>query len=215
MRHPGRRPRAGGACETVVDGITGVLVEDGSPGGFAEGLTRVQTLSFDPAAIRANAERFSRERFMTDFQTAVSRRDCRQGGPAMMRRYNRLLVAFYVVSDAVLGHGRVRPRLHSPLSRPDRPSFPRPRACPPFEQYLNMLPFIGLIVPVAFHVQGLYRLRRGRSRVDDFFAVFVGTILAVDPGPLRHVVLPGVLAAGCAEGPGHLRGLAARSGRCS
>src|SRR3989441_11695558 len=26
---------------------------------------------------------------------------------------------------------------------------------------------------------GLYRLRRGRSRVDDFFAVFVGTILAV------------------------------------
>ena len=50
----------------------GVLVEDGSPEGFAEGLARFQTLSFDPAAIRANAERFSRERFMTDFQTAVS-----------------------------------------------------------------------------------------------------------------------------------------------
>jgi len=64
--------RAGGACETIVDGITGVLVEDGSPGGFAEGLTRVQRLVFDPVTIRANAERFSRERFMTDFQTAVS-----------------------------------------------------------------------------------------------------------------------------------------------
>jgi glycosyltransferase involved in cell wall biosynthesis len=64
--------RAGGACETVVDGITGVLVEDGSPEGFAEGLARLRTLSFDPAAIRANAERFSRERFMTDFQSAVS-----------------------------------------------------------------------------------------------------------------------------------------------
>ena len=64
--------RAGGACETVLDGITGVLVEDGSPEGFAEGLARFRTLSFDPAAIRANAERFSRERFMTDFQTAVS-----------------------------------------------------------------------------------------------------------------------------------------------
>ena len=34
-------------------------------------------------------------------------------------------------------------------------------------------------MPVAFQVQGLYRLRRGRSRVDDFFGVFVGTILAV------------------------------------
>jgi len=32
---------------------------------------------------------------------------------------------------------------------------------------------------VAFQVQGLYRLRRGRSRVDDFFGVFVGSILAV------------------------------------
>jgi glycosyltransferase involved in cell wall biosynthesis len=64
--------KAGGACETVVDGITGVLVEDGSPKGFAEGLARLRALTFDPAAIRANAERFSRERFMTDFQIAVS-----------------------------------------------------------------------------------------------------------------------------------------------
>jgi len=64
--------KAGGACETVVDGVSGVLVEDGSPEGFADGLARVGALSFDPAVIRANAERFSRERFMTDFQTAVS-----------------------------------------------------------------------------------------------------------------------------------------------
>jgi Undecaprenyl-phosphate glucose phosphotransferase len=34
-------------------------------------------------------------------------------------------------------------------------------------------------VPLGFQLQGLYRLRRGRSRVDDFFAVFVGSILAV------------------------------------
>src|SRR5688572_18974897 len=50
---------------------------------------------------------------------------------------------------------------------------------PPFEQYVNMLPFIAVLVPIAFQVQGLYRLRRGRSRVDDFFAVFVGSTLAV------------------------------------
>ena len=36
-----------------------------------------------------------------------------------------------------------------------------------------------LLVPLGFQLQGLYRLRRGRSRVDDFFAVFVGSILAV------------------------------------
>lgn len=64
--------RAGGACETVQDGVTGVLVEDGSAQGFAEGLARVRSLELDPSAIRSNAERFSRERFMTDFQAAIS-----------------------------------------------------------------------------------------------------------------------------------------------
>ena len=40
---------------------------------FADGARpRVAALPFDPAAIRANAERFSRERFMTEFQAAVS-----------------------------------------------------------------------------------------------------------------------------------------------
>jgi Undecaprenyl-phosphate glucose phosphotransferase len=96
----------------------------------------------------------------------------------MMRRYNRLLVAFYVVSDSVLAMAAFVLayilRFHVLTA-----IVPATKGVPPFEQYLNMLPFIGIIVPAAFHVQGLYRLRRGRSRVDDFFAVFVGTILAV------------------------------------
>jgi Undecaprenyl-phosphate glucose phosphotransferase len=96
----------------------------------------------------------------------------------MMRRYNRLLVAFYLATDAVLGMLAFAAayviRFHLLAS-----VFPPIKGVPPFEQYSRMLPFIGLIVPLAFHVQGLYRLRRGRSRVDDFFAVFVGSILAV------------------------------------
>jgi Undecaprenyl-phosphate glucose phosphotransferase len=53
------------------------------------------------------------------------------------------------------------------------------RGHPPVEQYVNVLPFIALIVPLGFHFQGLYRLRRGRSRIDDFFNVLVGSIFAV------------------------------------
>jgi glycosyltransferase involved in cell wall biosynthesis len=64
--------RAGGACETVVDGVTGVLVEDESAEAFATGLSRARALDKDPAGIRANAERFSRARFMTDFQAAIA-----------------------------------------------------------------------------------------------------------------------------------------------
>jgi Undecaprenyl-phosphate glucose phosphotransferase len=96
----------------------------------------------------------------------------------MMRRYNRLLVAFFVLSDAALGMTAflvaylLRFQVLSTL-------LPVHKGFPPFAQYLRIAPFIGLLVPVAFQVQGLYRLRRGRSRVDDFFGVFVGTILAV------------------------------------
>jgi Undecaprenyl-phosphate glucose phosphotransferase len=40
-------------------------------------------------------------------------------------------------------------------------------------------PVVALVIPLAFRLQGVYRLRRGRSRVDDFFAVLIGSILAV------------------------------------
>ena len=62
----------GGACETVVDGVTGVLVPDDSPEGFAEGLSRVAALPVDRRAVRANAERFSRAHFAAGFRTAVA-----------------------------------------------------------------------------------------------------------------------------------------------
>jgi glycosyltransferase involved in cell wall biosynthesis len=59
----------GGALETVVDGVTGVLVPDWQPASWAAALDRVASApdAFDPAAVRASAERFSRERFMRAF----------------------------------------------------------------------------------------------------------------------------------------------------
>jgi glycosyltransferase involved in cell wall biosynthesis len=62
---------AGGAPESVIDGVTGVLVPECSPRSFAEGLARLRGLRLDAGAIRENALRFSRERFMAGFQAAV------------------------------------------------------------------------------------------------------------------------------------------------
>jgi len=94
----------------------------------------------------------------------------------MLRRYNRLLIAFYIFSDALLGLSAFiiayTIRFHTGL-------IPITKGIPPLRQYINLLPFIAVLVPLGFHLQNLYRLRRGRSWVDDFFAVFVGTILAV------------------------------------
>jgi Undecaprenyl-phosphate glucose phosphotransferase len=97
----------------------------------------------------------------------------------MVRRYNRLLVAFHVISDALLGLSAFIAayvlRFHTFVAD----LIPITKGTPPLRQYVYVMPFIAVLVPLAFNLQGLYRLRRGRSRVDDFFAVFVGTILAV------------------------------------
>jgi glycosyltransferase involved in cell wall biosynthesis len=61
----------GGAAESVVDGTTGVLVGDRSAASLAAGLRRALDTTFDPRALRANAMRFSRQRFLAEFQAAV------------------------------------------------------------------------------------------------------------------------------------------------
>jgi Undecaprenyl-phosphate glucose phosphotransferase len=96
-------------------------------------------------------------------------------------RHNRLLVAFHLVSDTLLGLSAFMIayaiRFHSPFITlvPLHPGLRTPDA----SQYVHILPFVASLVPLGFYLQGLYRLRRGRSRVDDFFAVFVGSILTV------------------------------------
>src|SRR5947199_10365626 len=98
----------------------------------------------------------------------------------MVNRHNRLVVAFRVISDALLGVTAFiiayALRFHTPIVTA---LIPITRGVPPLQQYIQDLPFVATLVPLGFQLQGLYRLRRGRSRVDDFFAVFVGSILAV------------------------------------
>jgi Undecaprenyl-phosphate glucose phosphotransferase len=95
-----------------------------------------------------------------------------------MVRHNRLLVLFHVASDAILGVCAFM-IAYALRFYAFESVIPITRGLPPPGQYVRILPFVAALVPFGFHLQGLYRLRRGRSRVDDFFAVFVGTILAV------------------------------------
>ena len=93
----------------------------------------------------------------------------------MLRRHNRLLVAIYVFADFsaatiafVLAY----------LVRFETGLLDAPLGQPPLTRYMMLAPFMGLAAIIAFQLQGLYRLRRGRTRVDDFFGVLVGTLLA-------------------------------------
>ena len=61
----------GGAVESVVDGTTGVLVQDPSVEAFADGLRRVSSSIFDSGAIRRHAESFGKARFQEQFRQVL------------------------------------------------------------------------------------------------------------------------------------------------
>jgi glycosyltransferase involved in cell wall biosynthesis len=62
----------GGALDSIVDGITGILVSDASVEAFTDAFRDVASREFDTAAIRRHAESFSKQRFQQEFQALVT-----------------------------------------------------------------------------------------------------------------------------------------------
>ena len=63
--------RAGGALETVREGITGEFFDDPIPEALAEGVLRLERVSYRPASIRSAAQDYSAELFDARFRTLV------------------------------------------------------------------------------------------------------------------------------------------------
>ena len=74
----------GGARDIVVDGVTGILIDDDGPSSVAEAVDTLATTDLDAAAIRGNAERFSAARFQREMLSAVS--ECVESYPTKARR---------------------------------------------------------------------------------------------------------------------------------
>jgi glycosyltransferase involved in cell wall biosynthesis len=62
----------GGTVETIVPGATGILVDDLSADAFAEGIARSLDRRWDRGVIRAQAERFSRQRFGDEMAALIA-----------------------------------------------------------------------------------------------------------------------------------------------
>jgi glycosyltransferase involved in cell wall biosynthesis len=62
----------GGARETVLDGETGLLVDEAGAAAFADGIERALDRRFDPALIRTHAERFGRSRFGDEMEDLIA-----------------------------------------------------------------------------------------------------------------------------------------------
>jgi glycosyltransferase involved in cell wall biosynthesis len=61
----------GGALETVIDGVTGVLVTHPTAQSLAAGIARAKQLPFDRAVIRAHAMKFDRALFSRAIQSTI------------------------------------------------------------------------------------------------------------------------------------------------
>jgi glycosyltransferase involved in cell wall biosynthesis len=62
----------GGALETVIDGVTGILVQEPTIEAFCAGIQRAMQTGFDPARIRANAIKFDTAVFARSIQNAIA-----------------------------------------------------------------------------------------------------------------------------------------------
>jgi glycosyltransferase involved in cell wall biosynthesis len=65
--------RAGGAVETVRDGVTGVLFAEQAPASLADAVQRAEAVSWDAAAIRRHAEAYAVASFEARFRAIVER----------------------------------------------------------------------------------------------------------------------------------------------
>ena len=61
----------GGATESVLDGLTGVLFGEQDAASLAEAIERFEQLELDAGELRSNAAQFGRERFHEEMAAAI------------------------------------------------------------------------------------------------------------------------------------------------
>ena len=93
----------------------------------------------------------------------------------MLKRLNRIVLGLLIASDIAATflafYAAYQIRFFSGL-------VPLPPEIPPLNQYFKILPLVLVIIPLVFAANGLYKSRRSRSRVDEFFSVTVSSVIA-------------------------------------
>ena len=97
----------------------------------------------------------------------------------MVKFQTRLMVAVFVARR------RRRPPTSpgswptsSASTRPRRGLLPVTKGVPELSRYLLLLPLIALLWPAVLYFHGLYQVKRGRSRIDELFAIVFSVLIA-------------------------------------
>ena len=91
----------------------------------------------------------------------------------MVRHHNRLLVAFYVITDALLAAWAF---LLAYIIRFDFGLIPVRKGTPPLEEYLQVLPLVAMLAPMLGTLHNLWHYQK--LMADMRAAIAGGTFLA-------------------------------------
>jgi Undecaprenyl-phosphate glucose phosphotransferase len=101
----------------------------------------------------------------------------------LIEKKHRALASIYLINDAIASNLAMLAawflRFHVQI-------VPVVKGMQDIEVYLSILPIITVVFPLAFAVQGLYRIRPTRSKAEEWMSVAIGSVVAT-------VVLSGVL----------------------
>jgi len=93
---------------------------------------------------------------------------------AKTRKWVAIHVAVDVAATCVAWLLAYALRFHEPLAT----LVPVTKGVPDVSRYLLLLPLIALLWPPVIYFHGLYQIRRGRSRIDETFAILFSVLLA-------------------------------------
>jgi len=101
----------------------------------------------------------------------------------VIEKKHRALTSIYFVNDAVASNLAM---LSAWFLRFRFEVIPVTKGAQDFSIYTHLLPIVTIVFPLAFAVQGLYRIRPTRSKTEEWLSVAIGSVVAT-------VVLSGVL----------------------
>ncbi len=97
----------------------------------------------------------------------------------MLKFQTRVMVATYVLSDVLATAAAwVLAYLLRFDADPVGAVIPVTKGVPPLSDYLLLLPVMALVWPAVLYFHGLYRVRRGPSRIDELFAIVFSVLVA-------------------------------------
>jgi len=93
----------------------------------------------------------------------------------VIEKKHRTLSSIYLINDAVASNLAM---LCAWFLRFSVKVIPVTKGQQEVETYLQLLPIVTLVFPLAFAVQGLYRIRPTRSKTEEWLSVAIGSVVA-------------------------------------